>query len=551
MLLLSTRLCPRILLVSAASVMFTPDYSLPSFVPEDLTGTIVAEKQYFAALAAADSSTFQREFENPFVLLLDPGESKRYFQWRTLEARKAFLRAYWKAHNPNPLLPENDWLLDFIRRCAYVKQNFSSPQPPYFDDRGKYYLRYGKPWYRYERHYQYNLLPNESWSYRKVAADFLVHFVGRADGTFEEVPSLMSAIIGASSSDKAAIWAKLVHERAAVSPALAQASTKVNDLELPQLARASAGNLTPRILRIVQDHEYEVHEAIAQAPVAIYNPVKADNRLTFFHSIAQFRAPNGLTRLEVDFLSPLKKNLLGNLDSLSEVTLALEFSGMLRDQKFDSLAAARQSRAIPVGLAVREGLSYAAGNLSLISPPLTGELTLQVQDQLTEKIGYEQKSFVIRDFSGNNLLISDMQFYTEPANANQRQLLPAVKKQNFALAPYPYREVRKATPLFCYFEIYNLRAAGVADEYEIVYRVVTAKSRKGPIKKFSQWLSGAKDAAVSIALTRPVTDDTAPELIAIDLKSVPNGSYLLEIAVTAITDRTLAASAQKEITIVE
>ncbi len=545
-----SRLLPWFLLI-AASLYPPAGNSSPLFRQENLGEAAVSERQYFAALAAADSITFQREFENPFVLLLDKEEKEKYLTLPALKERKAFLRTYWKSHNPDPLLPENDRLLDFIRRCAYVKQNFPSPQPPYFDDRGKYYLRYGKPWYRYVKPNDLDLLPNESWSYRKVAADFLVHFVGLADGTYQEVPSLMNVIIGASSRSKAQTWAKLVHERAAVSPALAQASTKVNELQLPQLYRTRSADLTEKILRIAQDHEYEVHEAIEQAPVATYQPVNADNRLAFFHSIAQFRAPNGQTRLEIGFWSPLKKNLLGNADSLSEATLALEFGGMLRDQNFDSLATARQQREIPASLAARAGLAYALGNLSIISPPLAGELTLQVRDRIREKIGYEQKQFTIRDFRGSNLMISDIEFFTEPANPSQRQLLPATQKLNLELAPYPQPEIRKSIPVFCYFEVYNLKTAGVASEYEMTYRIITGKKSTGIFKRISQWLTGAKDVAVSVTFTRTAVEETAPELIAIDLRNVPNGAHRLEITATATNDRTITATVRKEITVVE
>jgi len=552
----SFRFCFRaralLLLVFAASFFFLAGHRPPSHRQENLGETIASEKQYFAALAAADSAAFLREFEYSFVLLLHGPNKENYFKIRAWEERKAFVRAYWKSHNPNPLLPENDWLLDFIQRCSYVKQNFPSPQPPFFDDRGKYYLLHGKPWYRYTRQNDSNLLPNESWSYRKVTADFLVHFVGMADGSYREAPSLMDAIIGASSSDKAKIWAKLVHERAAVSPALARASRDVNELQLPQLySRTYSATLTERILRVVQNHEYEVHEAIEEAPIATYNPIKADNRLAFSHSLAQFRAPNGRTRLEVGFLALLKKNLIEKFDFSSEANITIEFGGMLRDLNFDSLAATRQRRVIPVGLAAREGLSYAVGNLSLVCPPLIGELTLQVQDTATEKVGYEQKPFTIRDFHGQNLMISDIEFLAEPANANQRRLLPTIKKLDVELASYPHPEMRKSIPMFCYFEIYNLKTAGVAEAYEITYRMITGKSGSGMIKKASNWLAGTKDVAISVTLTRPVVDDTATELIAIDLSRVPKGVCRFMIIITAANNRNLAASAEKEITIVD
>jgi hypothetical protein len=148
-------------------------------------------------------------------------------------------------------------------------------------------------------------------------------------------------------------------------------------------------------------------------------------------------------------------------------------------------------------------------------------------------------------------MISDIEFLAEPANANQRRLLPTVKKLDVVLAPYPHPEMRKSIPMFCYFEIYNLKTAGVGEAYEITYRIVTDKSGGGVIKKASNWLAGAKDAAVSVTLTRPVVDDTAPELIAIDLSRVPKGVCRFMIIITAANNRNLAASAEKEITIID
>ena len=61
--------------------------------------------------------------------------------------------------------------------------------------------------------------------------------------------------------------------------------------------------------------------------------------------------------------------------------------------------------------------------------------------------------------------------------------------------------------------------------------------------------NGDKNIAVSVSYIRPVTDDTAPESIGIDLRQVPKGAHRLEIIVTAMNNRNLTAGIQKEIRI--
>ncbi|MGH7454856.1 MAG: hypothetical protein ACRENG_26100, partial [bacterium] len=72
--------------------------------------------------------------------------------------------------------------------------------------------------------------------------------------------------------------------------------------------------------------------------------------------------------------------------------------------------------------------------------------------------------------------------------------------------------------------------------YEVVYKVISEKN-------------GDKNIAVSVTYTRALTDDTAPELIGIDLRKLPKGAHRLEITVTAMNNRSITASIQKEIRI--
>jgi len=103
------------------------------------------DSAYLWLLRECSQDVFRKTFEYPFVALLNEDLKKEYHQLQDLEQKKSYITYYWKKNNPNPLLEENEYLLNFIKRYYYVKKNFSTPKPPYFDDRGAYYLKYGKP----------------------------------------------------------------------------------------------------------------------------------------------------------------------------------------------------------------------------------------------------------------------------------------------------------------------------------------------------------------------------------------------------------------------
>jgi hypothetical protein len=222
---------------------------------------------------------------------------------------------------------------------------------------------------------------------------------------------------------------------------------------------------------------------------------------------------------------------------------------MLRDENLDSLAAKRWENTFPAAWAAEENLPNAVGRLSFLSPPQQVELALQVQSRRLDKLGYTKRALNIRDFSGPQLLLSDLQFYAEVKTEKQSRVLPVIEKQNLLLAPYPYLKLHKNVPLFCYFEVYNLRAAGVAENYEITYKIVSDQTPQSFFKKISKWLGGGKETSVSLSHAQPVVDDATQELIGIDLSNVANGAHRLEITVTSAKDGQIKASVAREIVV--
>ncbi len=68
--------------------------------------------------------------------------------WKTLrtnEEREKFIEDFWHRRDPNPDTEENEYREEYYERVAYVNEHFSSGVPGYKTDRGRVYLKYGKP----------------------------------------------------------------------------------------------------------------------------------------------------------------------------------------------------------------------------------------------------------------------------------------------------------------------------------------------------------------------------------------------------------------------
>lgn len=547
--------------------------SQPALLPHFSADTLRTDLQYLTALQQADSLTFAREFEAEFRLLLEDGEQRDYDGLPALPVRKAFIVAYWKANDPNPLRPHNDRLHDHLRRREYARQHFAVATPPYCDDRGKYYLKYGKPFRRYQdpggyrriaffnpvtyarvaRLYPFKEAPqehyfvvaNESWGYENVTPDFVVHFK-RVGSVFREVHSLTELVASQLRRNQAWQWGDLIKQRAGVSPVLVRAADEVGKLEMALLQAATLsrrGELSPgeltapseRLLQIARQSESESAAAQRIAPASAHEPAPVD-RPPFVESIAQFRAAGGKTRVEVTMLAPLAEFSAGRGGVNAEDSVAIDFAWLLRDQNWDSLAAQHQCVRFPLRWAQQENLPNAVGFFAILSPPQSVTLSLQVQNLPTAQLGYATRPLQIRAFATDSLQLSDVQFYLKVDNEKQSRMLPQIVKQQLAFAPYPWTTLRKSLPVFCYFEIYNLQAAGLGESYELSYEITSSRS-------------GAGTTALRVSHAQAITDDTAAELIALALEDLAIGPHLLKITVREASTHRIAASVERAIVI--
>ena len=89
-------------------------------------------------------NAFKNWREDVGPIISDP-EKKAWDQLQTNEERERFIEAFWRRRDPDPDTEENEYREAYYERIAYVNEHFSSGIPGYKTDRGRVYLKYGKP----------------------------------------------------------------------------------------------------------------------------------------------------------------------------------------------------------------------------------------------------------------------------------------------------------------------------------------------------------------------------------------------------------------------
>ena len=124
--------------------------------------------------------------------IVRPGELDAWNKLQTDEEREQFILEFWRLRDTDPDTEENEYREAYFERMAYVNEHFSAGIPGHKTDRGKIYLKYGKPdeieshpsggSYQPPSHERYSATatyPFEKWWYRHIPGhnDVEIEFV--------------------------------------------------------------------------------------------------------------------------------------------------------------------------------------------------------------------------------------------------------------------------------------------------------------------------------------------------------------------------------------
>ena len=105
--------------------------------------------------------------------IMTRAEAAVFRSLRTEEDRRRFQELFWKARDPKPQTPQNEFFEDYRGRLAYVRQRLKGPD----SDRGRLYLVLGPPAERRNFGGYEDLIDCEVWSYRPSESTGLPPFL--------------------------------------------------------------------------------------------------------------------------------------------------------------------------------------------------------------------------------------------------------------------------------------------------------------------------------------------------------------------------------------
>lgn len=583
--------CFLLILFFVAAPLLSGQSAIPAFLQ--------SEQTYFDSLISAGGESFARDFEYPFLAVIKDSEKKVYESIMGIDERKHYMVTYWRAVDPNPLLEKNDALADFRRRYAYVKEHFTIDKPPYFDDRGKYWFRYGEPSQRYSdpggvkflwiydvedweiilgfvgrgrsgsvrKREWYSAYPNETWTYQWMREngdkdELLIHFVKR--NTFKEVTSLEDAVVDTRDMEvRVQYWIDLFKDRI---PALAstigirsleRAVDHVDDaihnfeFENPDQDIHPLGRINRSLRELNYQKKIVEQDALRERTSfinAVYEFEDAVSSFSLMDDVSQFRNVEGGTDLFVTLYTPLTEFYEeASIDVAADFNIG--YSALLRDRMFNPIVHAMSSSGSDVYGAVRAGLTHAVGDLRFALNPQEVDVTFQIEENATGRIGFSRRPFEVRDFGGTALMLSDIRFYSLVGDYHGAHHLPVLEVLDTSVTPYPFPEIGEGARVMCYFEIYNLITGGVVGAYEVTMRVKRDDSNEGVFVRFARLVGGRRDESISVSHVRPVERDTERELVGVDFANLDPGRYVLEVTVRGQNQEYLSASTSKNITL--
>jgi GWxTD domain-containing protein len=113
--------------------------------------TVSAQKQQTPApdqkprKVRTESDRAFKEWPNEVGAIITEEERAAYEKLKTNEERENFIGIFWDNRDLDPDTQENEYKEEYYERLAYVNEHFASGKPGYLTDRGRIYLKWGKP----------------------------------------------------------------------------------------------------------------------------------------------------------------------------------------------------------------------------------------------------------------------------------------------------------------------------------------------------------------------------------------------------------------------
>lgn len=412
---------------------------------------------------------------------LEAPEQERAELWRT----------YWAARDPDPTTRINERLVEHYRRVIYSRLHFSTGKEPW-DRRGEIYVRFGHP----DDRQQFILKSGED----VVNA---IYPTGMRDVDMIRETSRqrfdMQVSTGAPNQGIGIFSERAARETKSVAfPTESwvyvpfgleifftdQRNSKAFDyplqvIDLPDQS-TNFGRTDRLAYNFLNTPRKQAEELIRKVP-EFHRHDYGSEPLSFVYQLASFKGDGDGADVEVAYSLPAAQ--LGSVeDGLGERTW-LSGRIALQDSDFNYV----QAMPFKMGPLRRPGsaqdnLQLSTGAFRFSAQPGTYRSAVSLRDSLSQKYGIYTAPLQISDYSADRMLLSDVKLAASIVPTDAAGLLV---RNGLFITPHPARLYSRATPVFIYYEIYNLERdaegrTGFRTELEIAAR----ESRRNVVLRF-------------------------------------------------------------------
>lgn len=439
-----------------------------------------------------------------------------------------FFKYFWLERDPLPLTEENERLIEHYKRLEYARDHYSSADITGYDDRGKIYVRYGKPddYYRSPSSADFSL-ETESWVYNIGNETYNFDFVDDGSGfmlTSDLSASITNPNLLMALSDLREMYARRSH--------LSNYYANIYR-ELLTLHPSTTAGANTDISGIIHRYAIQEESKRMKIPVSVYSLQLEGTDLKYdFDTFKYFDYDQ--KKWYVDLFYGLQLNQLPVYFQNNVFNYELEEELLVNSSKYINYQNKKTQNILIVSKNEAANEYYVNKKTKLLEFGLN-KLFLQLKTSESKKLRLVEKELNCPRIA-EQLQMSDLLFSDDIHlwSTNDDSLF---RKKSFYINPIPSRNFLKSRSIYCYFELYNI-SPGLNNKriYDIEYRInefKTGRNLSNLIADINPFSKEKKNInMVAIVNEMEFNSDHESVILSFDVSNLPIGTYEFTVKVS-------------------
>jgi GWxTD domain-containing protein len=475
--------------------------------------------------------------------ILTQAERDAWKKLQTDDEREKFIEDFWRARDPDPDTEENEFKQEYFERVAYANEHFSSGKPGRLTDRGRIYIKFGKPddveshpaggtYERpsYEGGGSTSTYPFEKWFYRyipNVRSGVELEFVdptGSGEYRLARNPNEKDALINIPGAGQT--FAEMA--------GLETRDQRISGLGSFGLANYTRTQDSPfEVMNLQIDLERDLPFTRNYLSTTTDTPVVNDNPLNFETQINYFRQSDNrvlaalvvqadndqLSFTDSGGLQTARMNIFGRVITVANRHVGKFEDSVVATATAEELTSARKRKSVYAKAFVLEPGRY--------------RVDVMLRDIQSGAMGVQHVGFVVPEFPADRLSASSIVLAAKLENMERGAAVGPFVIGTTKVIPNLSAAYHRGEPLGVYLQVYNAGIDQTTLKPAADAEYVLLKDGKEVIRQVEDWRQ-INDAGQRLTLTR-----------LIDTRTLAPGEYQIQVNIRdRVSGQTLSPSAK-------